>query len=103
MPATVAVELPNTPGPIDVDWCGSYSGHPDVLLHEKEILARDRIREFRHGSAVFGTQFSPKDGKTIVTSSFDRFARVFDVASGEEIFKTPEHGGRLFKVSLIGT
>src|SRR5262249_49437346 len=59
-------------------------------LHEAEaalyraLFAHRQIRIFRHDAAVTHAAFNPK-GDRIVTSSFDKTARIWDVGTGSEV------------------
>lgn len=52
-----------------------------------------------HTGQVLGAQFSP-NGQTVVTSSHDHTARVFDVENGRQIGKLGENDRRVRSVSL---
>jgi WD40 repeat protein len=53
-------------------------------------LARMGSERFRHGSMVSALEFS-KDGKTLASSSYDKTARLWEVATGKELRRLVGH------------
>jgi RNA polymerase sigma factor (sigma-70 family) len=63
------------------------------------VLARLGTVRFRHGSTVTGLAFRP-DGKTLVSGSYDKTLRVWDITTGRELLRLPPLMGSVFNVSL---
>jgi WD40 repeat protein len=52
-----------------------------------------------HRDLIFGVSFSP-DGKTIVTCSYDRLVKLWDVASGKERHVLKDHSDAVYAVAF---
>ncbi|MBI3538082.1 MAG: PD40 domain-containing protein, partial [Chloroflexi bacterium] len=66
-------------------------------LHKAIIESRVRRRLDKHTAEVWGANFSP-DGKTIVTASRDKTARVWDVATGNSVL-TLNHPAEVYNAA----
>ena len=55
-----------------------------------------------HEDAVISAQFSP-DGKTVVTASWDKTARLWDAASGRELQVLRGHEGSVTARNFLPT
>jgi WD40 repeat protein len=64
-------------------------------------LMRYGSPRFRHGSVVTGLAWLP-DGKTIVSSSWDRTVRLWDAVTGRERGMYVGHQGRILSVAVFG-
>jgi WD40 repeat protein len=108
MTDTLRVQLPNAP--IDADSRTSGGGLGRLRHGVDDIdgigggsdgggsaTAKTRIQEFplAHRAVSFSS-----DGKSIATGGDDKFARIFDVSTGREMFKTAEHGALINSVSI---
>ena len=64
------------------------------------VADRTLVREFMdaHSDTVYGVEFSP-DGKQLATASADKFAKVFDVATGDHVQSYEGHTHHVMDVS----
>ncbi|MCA9034379.1 MAG: hypothetical protein KDA91_04565 [Planctomycetaceae bacterium] len=64
------------------------------------VAEKTLIRELKeaHSDTVYGVEFSP-DGKLLATASADKFAKVFDVATGEHVQSYEGHTHHVMDVS----
>jgi WD40 repeat protein len=67
---------------------------PGFLANNALLAATDECRETRtflaHTGPLFSAAFSP-DGRRVVSCSADKTARVWDAATGKELYKLPRH------------
>ncbi len=71
-----------------------YTEQGDIILGKASMLGYPNQRFIGHGSAVVSLTFSP-DGKRALTGSWDTTARLWDVATGEQIGEPFTHTGRV--------
>src|SRR5262249_50445726 len=92
----------------DGDWFGALVYYAEALRLDQGRGEREAVHRLRIGSvlkqcpelkqmwvhdrAVREANFSP-DGRTVVTASDDRTARLWDVATGREVGKVMRHDG----------
>ena len=66
----------------------------EQLISREELFPNALLRSFPHDQSVSAASFSP-DGKWVVTASDDHTARVWDVATGQEVGQPLQHESRV--------
>jgi WD domain, G-beta repeat len=75
-----------------------YAREAEVaLLHS--LLRLQEVRRFGHDSGVTSVALSP-DGRTLATGSFDKTARLWEVATGREIAALKGHDAPVWSVAF---
>src|SRR5262249_11273113 len=87
--AKAALPSPNVDKPARTDRYG------DPL--PQGAIARLGTVRFRHGSTVTGLAFGP-DGKTLISGSYDKTLRIWEVATGRELQRFPSLMGSVFQL-----
>jgi WD40 repeat protein len=74
-----------------------FTIEPDDI---RDVFSAPRVRKFLHRKVVESVCWSP-DGRFLATGSRDKTARIYDVATGKEIFKSKEFGTLVSGVNSV--
>lgn len=81
----------------DRQFHAGFTLEPDGI---QDVFNSPRVRKFLHRKVVETVCFSP-DGRLLATGGRDKVARIFDVATGKEIFKSKEFGSLVSGVNSV--